>query len=348
MTLNSSSGRGQSGLELIVVFGFLLLFFIVVTLFTAEKNTESGEIKMYLDAKKIADTLVDNINTISEQGSGYYRQFSLPEKLYGGYEYNITSYENIVEISWGNKIMSYQTATSKIRIMHLEKGADRLNCIVNKGGRIQIREKCDTVSVLVYNRSVSRDYSVLENITSGCDIELDLTNDVHDLENQSRIQNYDILWMSYDSISTTSGYTLTPAAEESIKNYASDGGVVWMSSSDSAGWDDGWLPYEVGLEFSPDKDSNTTAYAQELFKKPYNLNPDTIVLDGHFTNWNSKCAVLSYEENDTSKAQFLKIDRGLGYYLLSVVDSSNQSNDAVNRLTFINALRYMDSTFTCR
>ena len=131
---------GQSTIEMIMVIGFILLIFIVVSIAAHYKIIESNEFKTKLDAKRICNSVADNINTISEQGSGYYCHFEIPPEVHGGYEYNITVNGNIVEITClsGYKyIWSTQVITSNVTVFCLDKG-DKKNRVFNDDGGIII------------------------------------------------------------------------------------------------------------------------------------------------------------------------------------------------------------------
>jgi hypothetical protein len=94
------SGKGQTTIEMIVVVGFILILFTLILLVAHNKTLDSNDLKMRLDAKRVAGSLADNINTIAEQGHGYYRYFTLPQYLFGGTEYNISVYGSFVEVNW--------------------------------------------------------------------------------------------------------------------------------------------------------------------------------------------------------------------------------------------------------
>ncbi len=131
---HSGKNSGQAGLELIVTVMFLLLIFVILVAYAVEKNREANEIKMFLDAMRIANSAADNVNMIAQQGDGYYKYFTLPESLFGGEEYNITTYENVVEISWGSYRWATQVVTANIT-GNFSKGTNK---VTNMGGVIYI------------------------------------------------------------------------------------------------------------------------------------------------------------------------------------------------------------------
>ncbi|ODS38518.1 MAG: hypothetical protein A7316_00910 [Candidatus Altiarchaeales archaeon WOR_SM1_86-2] len=128
---------GQVSVEFILVVGFIMLIFMVVFIVVWEKQKEALEHKTFLDAQRICHSVVANINTISEQGDGYYRFFSVPDKLYGEQNYSLTIYKYGVEITWGTEgyawVESPITAAAQGRV---HKGEE--NKVMNCGGVICI------------------------------------------------------------------------------------------------------------------------------------------------------------------------------------------------------------------
>lgn len=136
---------GQASMEIILAIGFLLLIFIMMVLVAIEKNRESNEIKMFLDAKRICKSVASNINTVSEQGEGYYRHFSIPKEVYGGHNYTIRTYRNFVEISWDKYVWSTQIIASNITILCINVDEGKRNYVFNNG---TIYIDCDRPNLL--------------------------------------------------------------------------------------------------------------------------------------------------------------------------------------------------------
>lgn len=129
--------KGQASLELLLSLGFILLIFIIVGLLAMWKMADANQIKIYGTAKRTADSFADNINTISEQGSGYYRYFTLPGRLYGQENYTLHSGGNIVEIVWGdNQAWARPIITGNVTIHCLDYGRNYTNRVANEEGRI--------------------------------------------------------------------------------------------------------------------------------------------------------------------------------------------------------------------
>lgn len=136
--------KAQSSIEFISVVGFVFLIFMISLIVVWDKQRGAIEEKIFLDAKRVCDSIATNINTISEQGDGYYRYFSIPDKLYGGYDYNITIYPNIsrVWIKWDTHSYSASIITANLEIIFIQKGEDKENCVINRGGKVYINSTC--------------------------------------------------------------------------------------------------------------------------------------------------------------------------------------------------------------
>jgi len=143
------SDRAQGSPEFTVVVSFVLLVFLVMTLVVFQKQSETYNFQVFLDAKRVASTVASNINMISQNGHGYYRYFSLPEKLYGYTDYDINfGRENLTEsflwINYSDTTYSVPLITSNVVIYQndLTKRENETNCVSNINGSISINGTC--------------------------------------------------------------------------------------------------------------------------------------------------------------------------------------------------------------
>lgn len=127
-------------LEFLAGVGFLLFVFLMFTLLAYQKSSQSTELKSYLHAKSICKNFANDINTIAEQGSSYFKYFILPEKIAGNYEYNFSVYANRVEISWDSRQSPYSlpVETQNLTIYCLDKEEGKKNKILNQNERILV------------------------------------------------------------------------------------------------------------------------------------------------------------------------------------------------------------------
>lgn len=128
------------GMELLISVLFILVIFTIVALFAYDRNRESNDLKLGTDTKRICKSVANNINNIAEQGSGFYRYFSLPNMAYGRNEYNISVYGNWVGISLEDRNYSWATQmiTSNVTIFCLDKGFNKKNKVFNDRERLFI------------------------------------------------------------------------------------------------------------------------------------------------------------------------------------------------------------------
>jgi len=144
--------NGQASMEFLVTLGIVLLIFILALLFSHLKMSEINAYKTQLDVERICKSVAYNIDTIAALDDGFYLYFSIPEKILGGYDYNIMTYYNFVEI-YGDFPMSpwnIQITTNDTRICcdgscsslgnprRLSKGLDKKNKVYKENGSVYI------------------------------------------------------------------------------------------------------------------------------------------------------------------------------------------------------------------
>jgi len=347
-----SNKKGQTSIELIISLGFLILTFAIIVILAYDKTSESAEIKVYMDVKRIGESIKDNINTVSEQGPGYYKYFSIPSRIRGFYDYNVSIYGNMLHISWDHRLSPYTThlISANVTLLELEKGANNRNCIMNDNGLIKIKQICGKVSILAYEGSDGSDSTLLDSISQDCKLHVDITSDVQDIR-INNLRKYDILWLGYKSVSGIS-YTLDVAAEDAIKQYVQEGGYVVSSLQDSASWNSDWLPGNINLYTALDEDIDETVNAGSLFQYPNNINPDALVTGGQYTGWSTDYTSLGIKEGNMSIAHFIQADfgsYGSGQYLLTtmIVRSDIPEYDANNTIQFINSISFIEPDSKC-
>jgi|GEM_PF-4047135 len=134
--------KSQGSPEFTVVISFVMLVFLVVVLIVLQKQDESYTFQRFLDAKRVATSIADNINMISINGHGYYRYFSVSEMLHGNTEYNISASDNFLWINYADENTAAPLVTENVTIVHLEKGEDEVNCVSNHHGEVIINDIC--------------------------------------------------------------------------------------------------------------------------------------------------------------------------------------------------------------
>lgn len=144
--------NGQSSIETLMVFLFVLFMLVVLALFASERNRESSDLKMLIDLRRICSSFADNINNIAEQGPGFYRYFSLPAYVYGYSDYSVYVYRNFVEVSAGNHSVIDYIVYPNVSIYCLDKDLMKKNKVYNEGVRLLVL--CHRPELFVLNGSV--------------------------------------------------------------------------------------------------------------------------------------------------------------------------------------------------
>ncbi|MFH1402650.1 MAG: hypothetical protein ABIH11_00090 [Candidatus Altiarchaeota archaeon] len=345
---SSQDNHGQTSIELIISLAFLILTFVILVLLATDKTEESAELKIYLDVKRIGESIKDNVNTVSQQGPGYYKYFSLPERIRGHFDYNVSVEGNTLYISWDHRLSpwSSQMVTPNVTVINITKGLNSRNCVINDEGVVKIKRICGKVAVLVYEGE-GRDRTLLDGLSGSCKIEVENTSDAGYLTPE-RLAEYDVLWMEYNSVAGGS-YTLDADSEAAIKDFAYNGGIVWSDSQEYTTWRADWLPYYVDVGSGGDVNMNTTEDAGTFFDIPSQVDPDNLVFDEYYTGWTSGYKVMAYQEGNETRAGFLRLDYGSGTYLLSTlnVDAAMTEYDGNNTAIFNNMFNQLTPRSKC-
>lgn len=174
----SDHKKGQASIEFLVTIALILLLFSIVMFFAFKKTKESNEFSTLLDAKRFCKSIANNINTIAEQGPGYYKYISIPKTLFGGSSYNISTYSTFVEIAWDSDYSPWSTQiiTSNVSIYcngssvdNLSRGLMFMNKVYNDDGRVIISCHLPDLKV-VKGTMVPREVVGTEDISASMDI----------------------------------------------------------------------------------------------------------------------------------------------------------------------------------
>jgi hypothetical protein len=147
---------GQTGLELIVSLVIALLVFMIVVLVAADNMAESSRMRTLIDARRVAGSIKDNINMISQQGPGYYSYVSLPERLQGGYDYRVGIRGSQLELMWEENTWTERLSSSNITVHCLSYGLDRKNRIYHGPGGIEVFCHLPNIRLLPATLEVNR------------------------------------------------------------------------------------------------------------------------------------------------------------------------------------------------
>ncbi|MBN2250889.1 MAG: hypothetical protein JW724_02290 [Candidatus Altiarchaeota archaeon] len=142
---------GQASIESLTAIVFILFVLTLVALQAVEFNRQASDLKIKTDTRRVCNSIADNINNIAEQGSGFYRYFSIPETLYGERDYNISIYGNSIEIISDNVNRIRELVTSNVTIICLDKGLNKKNKAYNEDEKIYII--CHKPELMILNNS---------------------------------------------------------------------------------------------------------------------------------------------------------------------------------------------------
>jgi len=160
---------GQSGLEFVMGFGFLLLTLLIAISISTQKTGESAKLKTAIDAQRIGTSIKDNINAISQQGPGFSKYFSVPNRIQGGFDYDIHINSNVLELTWVENSWSTYLISSNISYHCISKGFDKKNRVkYHDDGTLEV--SCHLPNV----RADMRTHRVYENYTT-----IEIENDAH-------------------------------------------------------------------------------------------------------------------------------------------------------------------------
>ncbi|MFH0711690.1 MAG: hypothetical protein V1889_01335 [archaeon] len=87
--------KAQAAVELIIIMGFLIFFFIIFTGIIQSQIQEKSKEKKTIIIKDIVKTVQEEIDLATESTDGYKREFKIPDKIIND-DYDISIFEGIV------------------------------------------------------------------------------------------------------------------------------------------------------------------------------------------------------------------------------------------------------------
>lgn len=158
-----------------------------------------------------------------------------------------------------------------------------------------------------------------------------------------RLNEADILWIGFRTLSRDGRYRLNNKQENRIKEFVKNGGVVIVSGQDSDEENPcrtGWLPEPLnGVESSRRDDFQPTSDAGELFKAPHRIRSGELALDDSWIGWNEKYQVLA-TTNDGKEIVVAKLKYGKGMYLITNLRNSERKEVSKNREMLENLVHF--------
>ncbi len=123
--------KAQVSVEFLMLVILMVLIFSIYVPFLWRQQLEIEEENEYLVGEKIASSIKNEVETAVMFGSGYRRNFTLPEDIFGS-DYTISIDNKILRIRWKNK------GTEEYLIAHQISGSPKpgKNIILNQEGVI--------------------------------------------------------------------------------------------------------------------------------------------------------------------------------------------------------------------
>jgi hypothetical protein len=164
------ASRAQVSIELLMSLVIILLILIVITLYSIEKSQESRDLRTFIDARRICNSVAENLDAIQQQGRGYYKYFTVPDRIEGNYDYSISINKSTVEVIWGERAWAVTTTASNVTVYCLDYGENQTNRIRNEGNYLSIT--CYRPNIRPLGNSV-RHWNLGGNVTVSVTVEND-------------------------------------------------------------------------------------------------------------------------------------------------------------------------------
>ena len=152
----------------------------------------------------------------------------------------------------------------------------------------------------------------------------------------------DILWLGHREIAYSS-YLLNKAAEQKIKGFVENGGIVIVSGQDTdreKPFEIGWLAGSLnGVERKPTQDFAITEQGQKLFTEPNEIQSGGLYIDDTWTDWDDDFQVLATSNDGTDLVVGVR-KHGKGLYIITSLRNDNRYTVGKNKKLIENILHY--------
>ena len=156
------------------------------------------------------------------------------------------------------------------------------------------------------------------------------------------LDQVDILWFGHGEIAYR-GYLLNKEAEEKIKVFVENGGIVVVSGQDAdpeEPFEIGWLAGSLsGIERRPTQDFSVTEQGQKLFTEPNAVESGQLYIDDAWTDWDGDFEVLA-TANDGKDLVVGVRKHGKGLYIITSLRNDKRSTVKENKKLMENILHY--------
>ncbi len=156
------------------------------------------------------------------------------------------------------------------------------------------------------------------------------------------LDKVDILWLGHREIAYK-GYRLNEVAEEKIKAFVENGGIVVVSGQDAdreEPFEIGWLAGRMnGVERKPTQDFAVTEQGQKLFTEPNEIRAGDLYIDDTWTDWDDSFQVFATSNNEGDLLIGVR-KHGKGMYIITSLRNDNRYTVEKNKRLIENILHY--------
>lgn len=170
------------------------------------------------------------------------------------------------------------------------------------------------------------------------------------------LDNYDIIWFTWNAPGHNGSYFLEPSGERAIQEWVKAGGTLWASAMDDnietdekegKKWRGNWLPvhrHPARVVNSEDVKVWMTREGRKtgLFTWPEKVDPERIVTDDHWVTTDPSYTILA-RRDDNQEPIAAQLPWGDGHYILFAVDTRSDEIAEAARPLIGNALCFLAS-----
>ena len=170
------------------------------------------------------------------------------------------------------------------------------------------------------------------------------------------LSNYDIIWFTWNGPGHDGEYFVEDA-DENIKDFVRQGGIVWASAMDNnilpadgvhhsePVWRGDWMPihrHPITVTNSDDSNVSITDDGNRtgMFTWPHKIDVDNLVTDDHWVTDDPSYRKLAVRE-DNGDAVSIVLPWGEGYYVGFAIDTRDAHRTAVAKPLIENSLCYL-------
>ena len=159
-----------------------------------------------------------------------------------------------------------------------------------------------------------------------------------------QLEKADILWIGYEEISSYGRYLLPTEAEEKIKTFVKNGGIVVVTGQDSSAEKPcgiGWLQGGKlrGVESPPTQDFVVTKKGSSLFSTPNTIVSGKIFVDDAWVDWDRRDEVFATTKENKELVIGVR-QSGKGLYIITSLRNDGQYTTSVNKAFMENIMHY--------